>query len=387
MSRSLDDFAHDKLRALSAQQRRRALTATARGPGLQAVRDQRALISFCDNDYLGLSHHPDVKAAAAAALDRYGAGAGASRLITGEIPLYRDLEDRLSALKGSAAALVFGSGYLANTGVIPALVGPGDLILIDALSHSCLFAGAQMSRAEIVIFPHNDVAALRGHLDGLRAAHRRCMVITEGVFSMDGDLAPLAALAALCRRHDAWLLTDDAHGLGVIGQGRGSAAAAGLTAEDVPLQMGTLSKAAGSYGGYVCASAAVVDLLKSRGRTLVYSTGLPPATLAASVAALDFIGAEAEGRCQRPVALARRFAAALGLPTPEAPIVPIVLGHPQRALDAAGALQDAGYLVSAIRAPTVPPGTERLRLTFSAAHREEDVDGLARAVDHCLRSF
>lgn len=381
---SLDRFASAKLDVLAASQRRRTFSHTARGADLIAERGGRSLISFCDNDYLGLTHHPAVKAAARAALDRYGVGAGASRLITGNHPLYAELERLLARLKGAEAALVFGSGYLANAGIIPALVGPEDLILIDALGHACLFAGARAARGRVEIFPHNDVEAAEAILIRHRAEHPRCMLLTEGVFSMDGDRAPLAPLAALCARWDAWLLTDDAHGLGVVGGGRGSAFAAGLSARDVPLQMGTLSKAVGSYGGYLCASAPVIDLLRSRGRTMVYSTGLPPATVAASVAALALIADGAEGLCARPLALARRFTEALGLPAPASPIVPLIMGSPQRALDGAARLGDAGFLVMAIRAPTVPPGTERLRLTFSAAHTEADVDRLARAVEHLL---
>ncbi|MFN3197449.1 MAG: aminotransferase class I/II-fold pyridoxal phosphate-dependent enzyme [Bradymonadia bacterium] len=377
---TLDDFAQEKLHRLSAAQLRRRITPTARGPGLEALRDGHNLVSFCDNDYLGLSHDPRVKAAAVEAIERSGAGAGASRLITGDNPLYCALERRLAHLKGTADALVFGSGYLANTGVIPALMGPDDLIVIDALSHACLFAGARLARSRCEIFAHNDVDAAAAIMQAHRAQTRRCMLITEGVFSMDGDLAPLSALAALARRWDAWLLTDDAHGLGVIGNGRGSAAAAGLTTEDVPLQMGTLSKAVGSYGGYLCASAPVIDLLRTRGRTLVYSTGLPPATLAASEMALRIIHDEADTLCGRPVMLAQRFAAALALPTPETPIVPLIMGSPTRALAGADHLLAEGYLVSAIRAPTVPVGTERLRLTFSAAHTEAQVDGLIEAV-------
>ena len=371
---SLDEFASAKLAALEAGDLRRRLAISARTGATEIVRNGRRLISFCCNDYLNLTHHPRVIAAAKEAIDRYGAGAGASRLVTGNHPLLAELEARIARLKGSEDAAVFGSGYLANLGAIPTLVGPGDLVLIDALSHACLFAGAKLSGAEVRTFRHNDVEHLASLFDG----SRRCLVLTEGVFSMDGDLAPLPELAALADAHDAWLMTDDAHGIGVVGGGRGSSFAFGAPVP-APLQMGTLSKAAGSYGGYLAASRPVIELMRTRARSFVYSTGLPPASAAAALAALDIIESDPD-LCARPVANAALFCRTLGLPAPASAIVPLILGDARRALAASRALEDDGFLVVAIRSPTVPQGTARLRFTFTAAHSEADVLRLAEAV-------
>jgi len=375
---SLTRFAAAKLAGLERQTLRRRIGDTDRGPQARATRDGRALISFSCNDYLGLSQHPAVKRAAIEAVERYGAGAGASRLVTGSHPLYRALEEALARIKGSESACVFGSGYLANLGIPQALVGDGDLILADELVHSSMHAGMRASRARCALFAHNDMDDCRRKLADLRGAHERCMIMTEGVFSMDGDRAPLAALADLADEYDAWLLTDDAHGLGVLGDGRGSAAEAGI-AQRVPLQMGTLSKAVGSYGGYLCAAAPVIDLMANRARSLIYTTGLPPAAVAAAIAALDLIETD-KARVARPLTLARRFAAALNLPAAESPIVPLIVHAPERALDASRALADRGFLVIAIRPPTVPAGTARLRFTFSADHGDGDVDRLIAAI-------
>lgn len=333
---SLDAFAGGKLASLEAKSLRRWLKPTRRHDGAVVERDGRRLISFSCNDYLGLSQHPEVRAAAAEAALNYGAGAAASRLVTGDHPLLGDLEKRLARLKGTEAACVFGSGYLANTGVIPTLVGPGDVVLIDALAHACIWAGAQLSGAKIVKFAHNDVDELARLLEAERPLARHALVATDGVFSMDGDIAPLDQLAELCARHDAWLLSDDAHGVGVLAEGRGSAAL--FPDAEIPLQMGTLSKALGSYGGYLCGSQAVIDLLKTRARTLVYATGLPPASAAAALTALDIIETHPE-LTDRPLAKARLFTQRLGLPDAQSPIVPVVLGTADAALSASTALE------------------------------------------------
>jgi 8-amino-7-oxononanoate synthase len=375
---SLDRFAADKLAELDRLQLRRRLIETARTDGIWVERNGRRLLSFSCNDYLNLSHDPAVKRAAIAAIERYGVGSGASRLVTGNNPIFAALESRLARLKETEAACVFGSGYLANAGIIPALIGREDLILVDELAHSCLWAGAKLSHAAIVPFRHNDP----GHAEEILAArpsgHGRAMIATDGVFSMDGDLAPLAELSALAARHDAWLLSDDAHGIGVVGGGRGSSFATG-SRPDIPLQMGTLSKAIGGYGGYLCASEAVIELVRNRARTFVYSTGLPPASAAAAVAALDLIEND-PARAALPVAKARDFTRRLGLPEAQSPIVPVVIGEAGAALEASRILEAEGFLVVAIRPPTVPAGTARLRLAFTALHPDEEVARLADIV-------
>jgi 8-amino-7-oxononanoate synthase len=369
---SLEDHAQAELARLDAQNLRRTLHETSRasvsaGPGV--LRDGRRLISFSCNDYLNLATHPAIVEASIAATRQYGAGAGASRLVTGNHPLLAQLEARLAALKGTEAACVFGSGYLANTGIIPALVGKGDLVLVDALAHSCIWTGAMLSGARLRRFRHNDMDHLHALLRADRPQAANALILTDRVFSMDGDLAPTAALAAIAAGHDAWLMTDDAHGLGVLPSDHA----------DVPLQMGTLSKAIGGYGAYLCASRAVIDLMYSRARTLIYSTALPPGVVGAAIAALDMIDDD-PAYAARPLQLAQIFAEAAGLPTPASPIVPVLLGTADAALAASARLQQAGFLVAAIRPPTVPPGTARLRLTFTAGHQMGDVLKLASLI-------
>ena len=378
--RSLDEFAAAKLSVLDQAKLRRSPAVTARA-GIWVERDGRRLLSFSCNDYLNLGQHPKIMAAAVEAIERYGVGAGASRLVTGNHPLYVTLEDRLARLKSADAACVFGSGYLANTGIIPALVGPDDLIVVDELSHACIHAGAKLSGAEIHRYRHADAA----HAEALLAEHRsrkkRALIATDGVFSMDGDLAPLRELSAIANRFDAWLLSDDAHGLGVIGGGRGStfANAGGRAAIDVPLQMGTLSKAVGAYGGYLCASRPVIDLMRTRARTFIYSTGLPPAVVAAAIAALDIIENE-QAYVEEPLRKARLFTRALNLPEAQSAIVPVIVGETEAALSASELLRDEGFLVVAIRPPTVPVGTARLRFAFTAQHPEAEIERLAEIV-------
>ncbi|ABQ31070.1 MULTISPECIES: 8-amino-7-oxononanoate synthase [Acidiphilium] len=371
---TLDQFATDKLARLEAGALRRRLRPTARAPGAVLERDGQRLISFSCNDYLNLSTHPAVIDAAIDAARRHGAGAGASRLVTGDHPLYCALEARLAALKQTEDAVVFGSGFLANTGIIPALMAREDAIFVDELAHACIWAGARLSGAALHVFRHNDLAHLAELLAAHRQAARHAMVVTDGVFSMDGDLAPVGEMLALAKAHDAWLMTDDAHGIGVINEGRGSA-----HGHDVPLQMGTLSKAVGSYGGYLCASHVVCELIRNRARSFVYTTGLPPAVVGASIAALDLIATD-PAMCAAPLAHARRFCAALGLPPAESPIVPLLLGTAERALAAQAVLEAAGFLVAAIRPPTVPEGTARLRFAFTACHAPDDIDRLAQLV-------
>jgi 8-amino-7-oxononanoate synthase len=375
---TLDRFAQDKLDDLDRRNLRRALAETTREDGIWVERDGRRLLSFSCNDYLNLTQHPVVKQAARDALDRYGAGSGASRLITGNHPLYAELEAKLARIKQTGAAVVFGSGYLANSGIIPVLIGRDGLVLLDELSHACIYAGARLSRGRVLTFRHNDVAHARELLTAHRAEHDRALLATDGVFSMDGDLAPLDQLLALANEHDAWLMTDDAHGLGVVGGGRGSSFA-GNTHSPIPLQMGTLSKAIGAYGGYLCASEAVIELMRNRARTFIYSTGLPPAIVAAASAALDVIERD-PAYAALPVRKANAFAQAAGLPAAQSPIVPVIVGSEDRALAASRLLANEGFLVAAIRPPTVPEGTARLRLTFTAQHPDEAIARLASFV-------
>jgi 8-amino-7-oxononanoate synthase len=375
---SLDRYAASKLADLERRSLRRSLTDTLREDGIWVERNGRRLLSFSCNDYLNLTQHPAVKRAAVAALERYGAGSGASRLVTGNHPLYAELESRLARIKETEAAVVFGSGYLANAGIIPALIGRNGLVLLDELSHACIYAGAQLSRGKVLTFRHNDVAHARECLAAHRESHDHALIVTDGVFSMDGDLAPLAELNDMAKEYDAWLMSDDAHGLGVIGGGRGSSFVGGQHI-DLPLQMGTLSKAVGAYGGYLCASAEVIDLMRNRARTLIYSTGLPPAIVAAAIAALDVIETELD-YAALPVQKARAFTRATNLPEAQSPIVPVLIGAEEDALAASAMLAANGFLAAPIRPPTVPAGTARLRLTFTAQHPDEAIERLAGLV-------
>jgi 8-amino-7-oxononanoate synthase len=361
---SLRDYASGQLTVTEGQGLRRRLTPVERLGSARVRRGGQEYVSFSCNDYLGLSHHPAVIDAALAATERYGTGAGASRLVTGSHPLYAELESLLAEMKGTERAIVFGSGYMANVGVIPALVGSEDLILADRLCHACMWDGSRLSGATVERFDHNDVGYCRRLLEVWRDRFGRCLILTETVFSMDGDRGPIGALGELAREHDAWLMTDDAHGLGVC------------PSQPADVQMGTLSKAAGSCGGYVCGSSELIAWLENRARTLMFSTGLPPATVAAAATALRIIRDDPELRA-RPIENARRFTAALGRSPAESPIVPVVLGEPERALAASAMLEEHGLLVVAIRPPSVPPGTARLRFAFSALHEPEAIERAA----------
>lgn len=376
--RSLDGFAQEKLDDLKRRHLHRTLNETIREDGIWLERNGRPLLSFSCNDYLNLTQHPAIKAAAIEAIETYGAGSGASRLVTGNHPLYARLESRLAQFKRTEAACVFGSGYLANSGIIPALIGENGLVLIDELSHACIHAGAQLSRGKVMTFRHNDITHLHELLTSHRSEHDHAVIVTDGVFSMDGDLAPLAELLTLASEYDAWLMSDDAHGIGVVGGGRGSSFV-GNAHIPVPLQMGTMSKALGSYGGYLCASGPVIELMRNRARTLIYSTGLPPACVAAAIAALDLIERE-PAYAALPVQKAKAFTKRAGLPDAQSPIVPIVVGDEEAAMDASRYLEEEGYLVVAIRPPTVPYGTARLRATFTAQHPDDAVERLADIV-------
>jgi 8-amino-7-oxononanoate synthase len=375
-----------ELADLEAKGLRRSLEtiSPAQGPVVEA--GGRTLVNLCSNDYLGLAGDPAVREAAARAALEGGAGSGASRLVAGDLPVHRALEARLAAWKGAPAALLFNSGYHANAGVPPALVGRGDAVFSDVLNHASIVDGALLSRADLVRYRHCDVDELAGLLAGSRA--RRKLVVTDAVFSMDGDAAPLRELADLCDRHGAMLYVDEAHAAGILGPtGAGLAEALGVAGR-VDVHMGTLGKALGAFGAYVAGSAALVDLLVSRARSFVFTTALPPAACGAALAALDRVRDEPARRA-RVLALTERTKAGLArlgfdLSRVVAPILPVVLGSEERALAASARLRERGYFVRAIRPPTVPRGTSRLRIALSAAHSEAQVDGLVEALAEVL---
>ncbi len=350
--------------------------------------DGRRYLNFCSNDYLGLATHPALAAAMAGAAHLQGAGAGASHLVSGHGPEHEALEHELAEFTGRERALLFSTGYMANLGVAVALADRDDLVLGDRLNHASLVDAALLARTRrSQRYAHGDAPAARAALAAHAAAAPAAgaLLLTDGVFSMDGDLAPLPALAAAAREHGAWLVVDDAHGLGAIGDGgRGSCAHFGLDATDVPVLVGTLGKAFGSFGAFVAGSADLVELLVQRARTYIYTTALPQPVAAATRAALRVVRAE-PWRRERLALLIERFrdrASARGLPLMPSPtaIQPVVFGTESAALAASAALREAGFWVGAIRPPTVPVGTARLRITLSAAHRDADVDALVEAL-------
>ena len=334
--------------------------------GVELLRDGTRYISFGGNDYLGLRQHPAVVTAAKQALANYGAGAGASRLVTGTHPLYEALEVRLAEAKQAETALAFGSGYATSIGVIPALVGKGDVIFADKLSHACMLDGAMLSGAKLIRFAHNDMQHLEELLQKHRNEYANALIMTEHVFSMDGDKAPLAELLALKQTHDAWLLVDDAHGLGALPSS---------PIGEVDVWLGTLSKAAGSYGGYIVGSQLLREHVLNTARSFIFSTGLPPAVVAASAESLRVMEEESQHReaLWRNI---RQLADGLGVANPQSAIVPLIVGDEEKALNGQTALMGAGYFVPAIRPPTVPPGTARLRISLSALHTEQQIEEL-----------
>lgn len=364
----------DELRDIGAAGLRRDLRPLDSPAGPHVIREGRELWNFASNDYLGLASHPEVAAAFREGIDLFGAGASASRLVCGSLPPHHELEDAIAAAKKSEAALVFSSGFATSLGIIPAVVGKEDHIVIDKLAHACLVDAARLSGATIRVFPHNRMEKLASLLENIRSKDASCriLVVTESVFSMDGDLCPLAETVELTERHGALLLLDEAHGFGVLGdRGMGLAEREGVQ-ERVTFQMGTLSKAAGLSGGYVAASRDWIDLLVNRARSFIYSTAPPPALAHATLASLRIIRSEEGKRLRDDL---RRNISILGdSPTP---ILPRIVGSNEAALAASSALADAGFLVPAIRFPTVPRGTARLRISVSAIHPPEAVEALA----------
>ncbi len=358
------------------------------GPqGVNVRMDGRDLLSFCSNDYLGLANHPEVVAAFHAGLEAYGAGSGAAHLISGHSRAHQALEEELADFVQRPRALLFSTGYMANLGVLAVLAGRGARVFEDRSNHASLLDGARLSGARLVRYRHNDAADLAQRLQAAPAGEY--LVATDGVFSMDGDLAPVADLASVAARHAAWLMVDDAHGLGVLGPGgRGILAQAGLDRTQVPVLMGTLGKACGTFGAFVAGSDELIETLIQAARTYIYTTAPPPALAQATRTALRLVR-EGEWRRERLRMLVQRFrqgAAQLGLHLPESdtPIQPLIIGDPDMALRLSAALVECGILISAIRPPTVPPGSARLRITFSAAHSEEQVDRLLDALEQTV---
>jgi 8-amino-7-oxononanoate synthase len=371
---------------LDEQGLRRHLSAAEETGPTRLVLDGKCYLNFASNDYLGLAQHPQVREAAKAAIDQFGVGSGASRLVTGSHRLHAELETKIAGWKRVPRALAFSSGYAAALGAIPALAGPRDLVILDKLAHACLIDGARLSGAEMRVFPHHNL----GRLEALLKANarlgdgRKILIVTESVFSMDGDRADLKALVDLKDRYGAWLLVDEAHAVGVFGgAGEGLISLLGLQ-DRVELQMGTLSKALGISGGYLAGSAPLIDYLVNRARSFIYSTAPPPALAAATLAAIRVVeapeGAQLRRRLWANVDELCRTLGSWAPPEPASAIVPLKLGSEKNALAAATALRQGGIWIPAIRYPTVAKGAARLRVTVSAAHSPEMIAELGQVL-------
>ena len=384
------DLFTEQLEALRARALDRHLReiSSAQGPEIEIA--NRRFINFSSNDYLGLANDPRLREAATSAIDKFGVGAGASRLISGTQSPHLRLERALAEWKGTEAALCFSSGYAAALGTIPALVTKNDVVLLDKLCHASLIDGAKLSGAVLRIFPHNQLHKLESLLEWARRKHaaKRVLIVTESVFSMDGDRAPLRELVELKKRFGALLMLDEAHAVGVIGpNGRGLAAAENVS-QEVDVQMGTLSKALGASGGYICGARTLIEWLINRARSFIYSTAPPPAIAAGALAAVDFL-ASSEGEARRlllwqRISLMQQLLPRAGLKGEDvgarSAIFPLIVGDEKAALDLAAALQSEGFLVPAIRFPTVAKGAARLRITVTAAHKAAEIEALCEMI-------
>jgi len=385
---SLDNFLAQALqeRRENNLYRTRKMLDTAQG--VFVVVDGKPCLSFCSNDYLGLANHPEVIAAFKRGADRYGVGSGASHLVSGHSRAHQQLEEELAAFVGRERALVFSSGYMANLGVISALMGKGDYVFEDKLNHASLLDAGLLSGARFQRYLHNDVDSLQKHLQKVESGTK--LVVTDGVFSMDGDIADLPALAATARQHDAWLMVDDAHGFGVLGKhGAGTLEHIGMTSHDVPILMGTLGKALGTAGAFVAGSKDLIEYLIQFARTYIYTTALPPALAEATRASLKLVQEDTarRERLHNNIGEFRETAAQLDLRLLDShtAIQPVLIGDNADVMRISTVLQQNGFLVGAIRPPTVPAGSARLRITLSADHTHDNIHRLLEAVRGVMR--
>ena len=371
------EFIQDELQALKSTSLYRHLRSVAGDQGPTLMIDGRELLNFSSNNYLGLANHPALAKAAIDAIGRYSCGSGASRLISGNMTLHEELEIKLAQLKGSETALVFNSGFQANTGIIPTLVGDGDMVFSDALNHASIIDGCRLSRAKIVVYRHCDADQLE---QGLKDAPRssRKLIVTESLFSMDGDEAPLKQIVDLSEKYDAMTMVDEAHATGVY-EPNGAGLVSQLQLSDrVLVQMGTLGKALGGFGAYIAGSAALRELLINRCRSFIFTTSLPPAVMAMAIAAVELIKHEPERRrvLRNNCARVREGLARLGysLGDSRSQILPLIIGDANECIRLSDRLLDGGVFAQGIRPPTVPPGTSRLRITLMATHTSDQID-------------
>jgi 8-amino-7-oxononanoate synthase len=382
---AFDDIKYqlEDLQQRQIYRRRRVVT----GPQARELSvDGRSLLNFCSNDYLGLANDPRVRDAFIEGINKWGAGAGASHLVCGHTAAHEELEEALAAFTGRPRALLFSNGYAANLGVINALLSVGDRVFEDRLNHASLLDGGWISRADFHWFEHGDMIDLQSRLAGCEAEDRRTLIVSDGIFSMDGDFCPLQELVRLARRHAAWIMIDDAHGFGVHGvKGRGLVDPDKFTTTDVPILMATLGKALGTFGAFVAGDDALIEILIQRARNYIFTTALPAAVAVATLKSLQIVSEETWRRehLQHLVRHFRTGASRIGLELlpSDSPIQPVIIGDPGRAIDFSRRLEQRGMLVTAIRPPTVPEGTSRLRITLTAAHQPADIDRLLEAMD------
>ncbi len=385
MSSDFSDYLNQELVAIGDLGLRRELRRIDSGQGARVVLDGHELLNFSSNDYLGLACHPALRTAAAKAVEEFGVGTGAARLISGSMRPHHELEEALADFKGTEKALSFATGYAA-AGVVSAVVGKGDMVVVDKLAHACLVDAARLSGAKLRVFKHNDMGDLGRILQWADQQDGETLILTESVFSMDGDCASLAHLVELKERHGAWLLVDEAHATGLYGSSRRGMVEESGVGDHVEIQMGTLGKAIGSAGGYICGSRALIDLILNRARPFMFSTAPVPAQVAAARAGIELVQSdEGEERCGKLWGLVSRLSDGLirrgwKLPAVSGAIFPLMVGEEKAAVALSRRLLETGVLVPAIRYPTVARGKARLRLTVSAAHEPADIDQLLEAL-------
>ena len=384
------DFLKNELDEVRERGLYRSLRCVEGDQGPTLLLDGREVINFSSNNYLGIANHPALAAAAKMAIDRYGCGSGASRLISGNMTLHEELEARLAQFKNTDAALVFNSGFQANVGILSTLAGEDDVIVSDALNHASIIDGCRLSKAQTLVYSHGDLNALETALKQAAAARRR-LIVTETIFSMDGDEAPLREIVELGEKYDAMVMVDEAHGTGVFGgNGAGVVAKFGLSAR-VLVQMGTLGKALGGFGAYIAGSRALRELLINRCRSFIFTTSLPPAVMAMALAAIDLVQTEPQRRerlrynCQKLKLGLARLGFELG--KSESPILPLIVGDAARCMGLSAALLERGVFAQGIRPPTVPAGTSRLRITLMATHSEEHIDKALNVFEDVKRQW
>ena len=385
-SNNINSFLNTKLKEIKKNNQLRKVYDIYRKPKNKITIKDKSFVSFSCNDYLSLSLNKSVINAAKTATSKFGVGAGASRLVTGNSTLYSLLEEKIKNFKKTEACCIFGSGFLANVGVISSLMNKKDLIVLDEFSHASTFLGAKLSGSRVLKYQHNNVEDLDKLLNKHRDKYSKCLILTEGVFSMDGDISPQDKISVIKKKYSASFMVDDAHGLGVIGDGTGSNSIFKKNKTDIDIYLGTLSKAEGAYGGFICGKKNLINFIINRCRSLIYTTGLPPSVLASCIKSLSIIKNN-KNLTKKPLINATFFCKMLDLQKPDSPIVPIIIGEEKKTLSLSKYLYKHGFIVGAIRPPTVPKNTSRLRIAFNSSHTKKQIKDLAVLIKAKLKSY